>query len=158
MEEVFTNNPINWIKWSVVFAVLIVSFIISGKIIKKISYVLQGQKKVDEAKKKGHIIPKAKLIKSRKKYENMKDRYKAGRHYYGTYEYEIDGEIHQYHTYFGDKIPPKTVTLYYKNNPKKPFCMEEYTWHPFGGIVYLLFILIPFLMAGFTAIALGIPL
>ena len=39
MEEVFTNDPINWIKWGVVFAVLIVSFIISGKIIKKIVLV-----------------------------------------------------------------------------------------------------------------------
>lgn len=44
MAEVFTNDPVNWIKWAVVFAVLIVSFVISGKIIKKIGYVLQGEK------------------------------------------------------------------------------------------------------------------
>ena len=158
MSEVFTNDPITLLKWAMVFVVLIISFIISGKIIKKIGYVLQGQKKRDEAKKNGHVIANAKLIKSRKKYENMQERYKPNRHHYGTYEYEIDGEIHQYHTYFRHKTPPKTVTLYYKNDPHKPFCMEEYTWNPFGGIIYLFFILMPFLLAAFTAIALDIPL
>ncbi len=158
MAEVFTNDPINWLKWAVVFVVLIGSFIISMKIIKKIGYVLQGQKKTDEAKKKGHVIPNAKLVQSRKKYESMEKRYKAGQHYYGTYEYEIDGKVYRYHTYFKHKIPPKTLTLYYKNNPQKPFCTEEFTWNPFGGILYLFFIFMPFLLASLTAIVLDIPL
>ena len=158
MSEVFANDPINLLKWAMVFAVLIFSFIISGKIIKKIGYVLQGQKKRDEAVKNGHVIANAKLIKSRKKYENIRGRYKPNQHYYGTYEYEASGEIRQYHTYFKHKTPPKTVTLYYKNDPLKPFCMEEYTWNPFGGMIYLFFILIPFLLAAFSAIALDIPL
>lgn len=45
MAEVFTNDPINWLKQAVVFGVLIGSFIVSMKMIKKIGYVLQGQKK-----------------------------------------------------------------------------------------------------------------
>lgn len=158
MAEVFTNDPVNWIKWAVVFAVLIGAYIISIKIIKKIGYVLQGQKKVDDAKKKGHVIHNAKLVKSRKKYESIEKKYKPGRHHYGTYEYEIEGEVLTYHTYFRHKIPPQKVTLYYKNNPKKPFCVEEYTWNPFGGIIYLFFILMPFLLAALAAIALDIPL
>lgn len=158
MEEVFTNDPINRIKWAVVFAVLIVSFIISGKIIKKLSYYLQGEKEINDAEKKGHVIRNARLVKSRKHYESMEKRYKAGRRYSGTYEYELNGEVCRYHAYFGHKNPPKTVTLYYKNDPKKLFCMEEYNWNPFGGIVYLFFIFMPFLMAAFTALALDIPL
>ena len=158
MAEVFTNDPINWLKWVVVFAVLVGSFIISMKIIRKMSYALQGQKKTDAAKKKGYVIPDARLVESRKKYEGMEKRYKAGQHYYGTYEYELDGKVYRYHTYFKHKIPPKTLTLYYKNNPQKPFCMEEYTWNPSGGILYLFFILMPFLLAALTAIVLGIPL
>lgn len=157
MEEVFTNDPINWIKWALVFAVLIVSFIVSGKIIKKIGYVLQGEKKLDDAKKKGNVIPNAKRVESRKKYEGIKERNKPDRHYHGTYEYEIDGEIHRYHAYFGHRKPPKTVTLYYKKDPRKPFCREEYVWNPFGGVLYLFFILVPFVLAAFTAMALDIP-
>lgn len=157
MAEVFTNDPINWLKWAVVFAVLIVSFIISGKIIKKISYVLQGQKKVDEAKEKGNVI-KATRVSSRKEYESLKKRHSGKTKHFASYEYEVDGETCVYNGYFRHRTPPKTITLYYKNNPHKPFCMEDYQWNPFGGIVYLFFILIPFLLAGFTAIALGIPL
>lgn len=157
MAEVFTNDPINWIKWGVVFAVLIVSFIISGKIIKKIAYVLQGQKKVDEAKKKGNVI-KANRVSSRKEYESLEKRYSGKTKHFATYEYEVDGKTCVYNGYFRQKMPPKTITLYYKNNPHNPFCMEDYQWNPFGGIAYLFFILMPFLMAALTALALDIPL
>ena len=89
MSEVFTNHPVIWIKWAVVFVVLIGSFIISFKIIKMIGYVLQGQKKVD--------------------------------------------------------------------NARKVFCMEDYQWNPFGGMIYLFLIFVPFVLAALTAMALDIP-
>ncbi len=95
---------------------------------------------------------------SRKEYESLEKRHSGKTKHFASYEYEVDGEICVYNGYFKNKIPPETITLYYKNNPHKPFCMKDYQWNPLGGIVYLFFILIPFLLAGFTAIALGIPL
>jgi hypothetical protein len=155
MAEVFTNDPINWIKWGVVFAVLIVSFIISGKIIKKIGYVLQGQKKVDEAKKKGNVI-KADRVSSRKEYESLEKRHSGKTKHFATYEYEVDGETCVYNGYFRHKLPPKTITLFYIDNPQKVFCMDDYQWNPFGGMVYMFFILIPFALAALTAWGLGV--
>jgi len=156
MLEVFTNDPVNWAKWAAVFAVLIGSFIISFKIIKKIGYVLQGQKKVDEAKKKGHVI-KANRVSSRKEYESLEKRHSGKTKHFATYEYEVDGENRTYNGFFRHRIPPKSITLYYMDNTRKVFCMEDYQWNPFGGMIYLLFIFVPFALAAFTAIALDVP-
>ena len=160
MAEMFTNDPINWLKWAVVFIVLIGTFIISMKIFKKIGYVLSGEKKVDEARAKGHVIKNARRVDSWTKhnYESLNEYHSSEERHYGTYEYEIDGEIREYHAYFRHRLPPKTITLYYKDNPKKLFCMEDWSWNPFGGMVYLFFIFMPFVLATLTAMALKIPL
>ncbi len=155
MTEILANNPIDWIKWAVVFGVLIVAFVISAKIIKKLSYVLQGQKKVDEATAKGHVI-KAYRVSSRSEYENFGKRHEEHKKNFASYEYEIDGETKTYNGYFKYKIPPKKITLYYIDNPKRVFCMDDYQWNPFGGMIYLIFILVPFLLAAFAAVQLGV--
>ena len=38
--SLFTDDPLNWIKWGVVFAVLIVGYVIAIALYKKISYHL----------------------------------------------------------------------------------------------------------------------
>lgn len=156
MAEYFTNDPVNWLKWAVVFAVLIGTFIISGKIINKIGYVLQEQKKVDEAKARGHVI-KATRVDSWSEYESSDTRYEAGgKKRHGSYEYEIDGEVRKYNGYFKHRLPPKTITLYYIDDPKKVFCVEDYHWKPLGCLVYMFFILVPFVLATLAAWGLGV--
>ncbi len=155
MAEMFTTNPINWLKWVLVFIVFIGAYIIGVKIRKKVDYTLSGQKKLDELKAKGHVIRNARLVSYNTIYKSYRERNNP--YYIGTYEYEFDGEIREYRGSFGHRLPPNTITLYYKNNPKKPFCMAEYSWNPFKGMVYLSFIFIPFLLAALTALALKIP-
>ncbi len=160
MAEYFTNDPINWLKWAVVFAVLISSFVINIKILKKIEYSLSLRKKADEAEAKGHIIRNAKRVRITKKYGLTDDRRNKpfNQRYHATYEYELDGEVKRYNAYFGYDYPPAKINLYYKKNPKRLFSMEEYYWNPFEGIFYLSFVFSPFLLAALTALALDIPL
>ncbi len=65
--EMFTDDPVNWVKWAVVFTVLIGFFILSFKIYGKIEYHLSIQKKADQARAKGYVIENAKRIAVRKR-------------------------------------------------------------------------------------------
>lgn len=56
MSGIFTNDPINWIKWAVVFVVFIGAFIASIKIIKKTGYDLKSKNKVNKIREKGHVF------------------------------------------------------------------------------------------------------
>ena len=155
--RMFTDDPVNWIKWGIVFAVLIVVFIISYKITKKIEYRLSVQRKADIARSKGHVIEGARLKKARKKgtYEERKESNKTT--YSGTYVYTLNGEEKEYRAYFGNNYPPKQIDLYYKNSPKKLFSVEEYYWGAPKGILFLSLIFLPFIVAALTGIALDIP-
>ena len=155
--EMFTDDPVNWVKWAVVFTVLIGCFILAVKIYGKIEYHLSIQKKADKARAKGHVIENAKCIKVRKKgtYQERKERHKTS--YAATYRYTLDGKEKEYHTYFANNYPPETIDLYYKNSPRKLFSVEEYYWQPHIGILYLMLIFAPFVLAAFTGIALDIP-
>nr|MBQ8253509.1 hypothetical protein [Lachnospiraceae bacterium] len=153
----FTDDPVNWVKWAVVFTVLIGFFILSVKIYGKIEYHLSIQKKADQARAKGHVIENAKRIKVRKKgtYQERKEGNKQT--YSATYRYTIDGEEKEYHAYFGNNYPPDTIDLYYKNSPRKLFSVEEYYWQPFIGVLYLMLIFAPFVLAALTGMALDVP-
>jgi len=153
----FTDDPVNWVKWVVVFTVLIGCFILSAKIYGKIEYHLSVQKKADQARAKGHVIENAKRIKVRKKgtYQERKESNKTT--YSGIYRYTLDGKEKEYRAYFSNNYPPETIDLYYKNSPRKLFSVEEYYWQPHIGMLYMALIFMPFVLAAFTGMALNIP-
>ncbi len=155
--EMFTDDPVNWVKWAVVFTVLIGFFILSFKIYGKIEYHLSIQKKADQARAKGHVIENAKRIAVRKKgtYKERKERNKTT--YGATYQYTLDGKEKVYRAYFSNNYPPESIDLYYKKSTRKLFSVEEYYWQPHIGILYLALIFMPFVLAAFTGMALDIP-
>ncbi len=155
--EMFTDDPVNWVKWAVVFTVLVVGYILAFKIYSKIEYHLSVQKKADQARTKGHVIENAKLIKVRKKgtYQERKEKHKTT--YSATYRYTLDGKEKEYHAYFGNNYPPETIHLYYKNSPRKLFSVEEYYWQAPVGVLYLALFFMPFVLAALTGLAIGVP-
>ena len=67
--RLFTDDPINWIKWGLVFAILIGGYILAVPLYRKISYLLSIERKRDIAKSKNHIV-KATLVKKHPSGEN----------------------------------------------------------------------------------------
>ena len=57
----FTDDPINWLKWAVVFAVLIGGYAVAVPLYKKVSHGMSWERKRDIAKSRDHII-KASLV------------------------------------------------------------------------------------------------
>ena len=90
---VFSDDPINWIKWGIVFAILIGGYIIAIPLYGKVSSRLSWERKRDIARSKDHVI-KAALVKKHPKGEVGKYNWSA------TYRYEFDGEEREYHAYF----------------------------------------------------------
>ena len=144
--KLFTNDPINWIKWVIVFAVLVLGYVIliKSKTVHAIYY--KWEIKRDKARAKGNII-KATLIKS----------YPYGDpgsySWTTTYEYTLNGETKKYRAYFnnasGISQPPRILYLYYINSPKHLFSVEEYHWDGFSGIVIFLITFAPWFLAAF---------
>lgn len=57
----FTDDPINWLKWAIVFAILIGGYAIAVPLYKKVSHGMSWERKRDIAKSRGHVI-KASLV------------------------------------------------------------------------------------------------
>ncbi len=155
--EMFTDDPVNWVKWAVVFTVLVVGYVLAFKIYSKIEYHLSVQKKADLARAKGHVIENAKRIKVRKKgtYQERKEKNKTT--YSATYRYTLDGKEKEYRAYFSNNYPPETIDLYYKNSPRKLFSVEEYYWQAPVGVLYLALFFMPFVLAALIGMAIGVP-
>ena len=49
----FTDDPINWLKWGVVFAILIGGYVIAVPLYKKVSYLISWERKREIARKRG---------------------------------------------------------------------------------------------------------
>ena len=62
---VFTDDPLNWVKWSAVFAVLILGYVVAVPAYKKFAYLLSWERKRDIARSRNHIIEAALLKKHR---------------------------------------------------------------------------------------------
>lgn len=65
---VFSDDPINWLKWGIVFAILIGGYIIAIPLYGKVSSRLSWERKRDIARSKNHVI-KAALVKKHPKGE-----------------------------------------------------------------------------------------
>jgi len=151
--QLFGDNPISWLKWICVFAVLGLSFyILVYKLFGKLEYKTDIKRKVEKAKAKGNVL-KGILVKTKIRHQ----RNSTKRTFRGVYEYEINGKKYHYSTFFPDEIqPPRVLNLYYLNSPNKIFCEEEYEWKPFIGVIYIISILLSFVIAGFVAKWLGL--
>mgnify|MGYP000000604037 CR=1 FL=1 len=65
---VFSDDPINWLKWGIVFAILIGGYIIAIPLYGKVSSRLSWERKRDIARSRDHVI-KAALVKKHPKGE-----------------------------------------------------------------------------------------
>ena len=85
----FTDDPVNWLKWAIVFAVLIGGYAIAVPLYKKVSHGVSWERKRDIAKSRDHVI-KASLA----------DKHPSGEvsryDWHATYHYTIDGKERQY--------------------------------------------------------------
>ena len=116
----FTDDPVNWLKWAIVFAVLIGGYAIAVPLYKKVSHGVSWERKRDIAKSRDHVI-KASLA----------DKHPSGEvsryDWHATYHYTIDGKERQYTAYFKHpSTPPLYLYLYYVDDPDKLFSCEEY--------------------------------
>ena len=84
----FTDDPINWLKWAVVFAVLIGGYAIAVPLYKKASHGMSWERKRDIAKSRDHVI-KASLVDKHPSGEVSRHNWRA------VYRYTIDGEERQ---------------------------------------------------------------
>lgn len=104
---VFSDDPINWLKWGIVFAILIGGYIIAIPLYGKVSSRLSWERKRDIARSRDHVI-KAALVKKHPKGEVGKYDWSA------NYHYELQGEEREYHAYFKEPTrPPVYLYLYY---------------------------------------------
>ncbi len=54
--DLFTDNPVNWVKWGVVFLILILGYVVAIPLYKKIQYRISWERKRDIARSRNHVI------------------------------------------------------------------------------------------------------
>lgn len=150
--KLFTDDPVNWIKWLVVFAVLVIGYVAAIPLYSKVSYRFSWDRKRDIAKSRGHVI-EASLL---QKYPSGK----IGNYdWHATYLYTIHGEEKKYRAFFNcPNTPPRILYLYYIDSPKKVFSVSEYHWQNHIGCLLILIMFLPWLLAAFTIMALKIDI
>ena len=148
----FTDDPINWIKWAAVFAVLIAGYIVAVPLYKKISRRLSIERKRDIAKSRNHII-KASLI-SKHPSGNV-----ARHNWCASYRYTVQGHERQYAAYFKHPAtPPLYLYLYYINDPNRLFSCDEYHYENHKSVLLFPVILLPWILACITLLLLRVDL
>lgn len=151
--QLFSNDPVVWFKWILVFLTIIISIIIriKFKIDDKISPIYKLNKKVEKAREMNHVI-EAKLI---KKYVDFDDNNR--RTYSGKYEYVIDGRTYNYTAIFYEEhYPPRILYLYYDKSPNKLFTNEEYHYYVLKGIPLVILNFSPLFIGAFMVWLLGL--
>lgn len=151
--QLFSNNPVIWMKWILVFLTMIISIIIriKFKIDDKISPMYKLNKKVEKAREMNHVI-EAKLI---KKYIDFDDNNR--RTYSGKYEYVVDGNTYHYTAiFYQEQIPPRTLYLYYDKSPNKVFTNVEYHYYALKGLPLIILNFSPLLIGAFMVWILGL--
>ena len=131
LTTMFTDDPINWLKWAVVFAILIGGYAIAVPLYKKVSRGVSWERKRDIAKSRNHVIKAA-----------LADKHPSGEvsryDWHATYRYTIDGEERQYTAFFKHpSTPPLYLYLYYVDDLNKLFSCEEYHYENHKGILLL---------------------
>lgn len=150
--ELFTDNPVNWVKWVIVFVVLIGGYCFAIPLSKKVTYRFGLEYKCDLARARGHVI-KAFIL----------DKYPTGDpgsyDWHAKYEYSLSDKTKIYRAFFKHpNSPPRVLYLYYVKNPKRVFARDEYHWNPLFGLLMLFFTFLPWILACSTMFLLQIPL
>ena len=149
--ETFTDDPVNWVKWVIVLIVFIAGFFIAFKVEKLLAPVLESrERKKQIALERGNVIEAKLLTSSRRSY-----RKEGVDEWWGKYEYTVDGKTKIYHATFYHISPPHVLRLYYVNNPKKLFSMEEYHYELGKGLLLFPIRFLPFILGGLTLFLLG---
>ena len=150
----FTDDPINWLKWAVVFAILIGGYAIAVPLYKKVSHGMSWERKRDIAKSRNHVI-KASLVDKHPSGEVSRYNWRA------VYRYTVEGEERQYTAHFkhdGEErqyaahfkhpaTPPLYLYLYYVDDPDKLFSCEEYHYENHKGLLLFPVIFLPWILA-----------
>ena len=152
LATMFTDDPVNWIKWAAVFAILIGSYVIAIPLYKKVSHGMSWERKRDIAKRRGHVIQ-----------ASLTDKHPTGEvsryNWRAIYRYTTEGEERQYTAYFKHpSTPPLRLYLYYVDDPKKLFSCEEYHYENHKGLLLLPVIFLPWILAGLALVLLGVDL
>lgn len=153
LREIITNDPVMIGKWILVFAVVVIMYviIIKFKITDIFDPSVKLEKKVQKAIKDGHVI-EGKLIDS---WHNRDD--DNNKTYHGTYEYEINGKKRKYRTIFlTNSKPPSIIHLFYNKSPRRLFAKKEYHYNAILGIPFLIIYFSPFLVGAYVAWLLGL--
>ena len=149
--EMFTADPVNWVKWAVVFTVFIAGFFIAFKVEKLLAPVLESrERKKQIALERGNVIEAKLLTRSRRNYREA-----GADEWSGKYEYTVGGRTKTYHATFYHITPPHVLRLYYVNNPKKLFSMEEYHYELGKGLLLFPIRFLPFILGGLAVFLLG---
>ena len=153
----FTDDPVNWLKWAAVFAVLILAYIPSIKLQIRANNAMSLERKLERCRAKGHAL-EARLVKS----WVSTDEEENGRweHWcHATYEYALDGKTKTYRALFrnAQDAPPR-LTLYYDNDPRKLFSQSEYHYENHKALVLVPLMLAPWVLAALVLLLLKVPL
>lgn len=152
--EMFTDDPVNWVKWIVVLAVFIAGFFVAFKAEKLFEPILESrERKRQTALERGNVI-EAKLISRSLRNHGEK----GAREWYGKYEYTVGGKTKIYHATFYHISPPHVLRLYYVDNPKRLFSMEEYRYELGKGLLLVPVRFLPFILGGLAVFLLGAEL
>lgn len=153
LTQLFSNDPIIWVKWLIVFSSFILTIIIRIKF--KIDERLDPSKRLEDKVKKAienkHII-NATLVKTYIHYDEDNKRTFSGK-----YEYEVNGKKHNYTAVFwGEQQPRRILHLYYEKTPKKVFTNEEYHYYAITGLPLVILNFSPFIVGALMVWLLGL--
>ena len=77
--------------------------------------------------------------------------------WHARYRYTLDGREGRYTAYFKHPAtPPAVLYLYYVSDPKRLFSCDEYHYGAHKGLLLLLIVLLPFLLACAALYLLGV--
>ena len=152
LTQVFTDDPINWVKWLLVFAVLVGGYWLMIPIYAKVTYALSWDRKRDMAAARGHVIPAT--MQSCWRDRNAE----RGYDYHASYTYMLEGKVKTYQALFlHGGYPPRQMDLYYLRTPRRLFTPLEYHYENHKGLLLLPIVFGPWLLAAGAAWLLRIP-
>lgn len=118
----------------------IVTFAIEIVLMKRGLIFAGGEKRLERARKAGHIIP-ATMIKCRYEDKNSSGK-TANRMYIATYEYSALGEVGTARVVTVGMKPPHTISLYYDSHPSKVFSEYDIKPNPLQFLLYVIPIMV----------------
>lgn len=136
-------NPINWVKWGIVFAVLILGYVFTSDLYDKVKYLMSYERKRDIAQSKGHVL-EATLVKYRW-YDHK---------FHALYHYRLGEENKSYRVLSATGRPPEKINLYYIHRPGifRIFAVEGEHWDKnIRGLPVISVMLLPWFLAFLAA-------